>query len=431
MLKFLISFFFVISSGLLTAQPPTKTGNETSLSVRDQLWTFKTGGKIFSSPYIYKSVAFIGSEDQHLYAIDTRSGKLKWKFKTEGTVYSTATASNELVYFGSFDGHYYAVDIKTGEMRWSFRTGGEKWMGGKGYFGMKPDTLQIDDPWEFFLSSPVLATVGNSSVLVFGSSDNNVYAVDALTGSLKWKFTTAGIVHSSPAIFNNTVYIGSWDTFLYAIDLSSGALKWKFKTGSDMGMTGIQASPVVDHGLVYFGARDANFYALDANTGEVRWKYFADNSWVLSNAVSKNNTIYFGTSDSFLVIALDATTGEAKWKTKLHGYVYSTPFIDKAHLFVGDFTGELYMVNAGDGKIESSFLTASKKMDGPQKLNKGDLDFAKLAEGKDMAQYTTTKFVMDELYNLGAIVSSPVVENDMLYFGAADGNLYAIKITAK
>ena len=106
-------------------------------------WKFKTGGKIFSSPVAIKGIAFIGSEDSNLYAIDVNTGKQKWKFKTGGAVHSSPAVYNNSVYFGSFDGCYYAVDINTGTQKWKFKTGGEKWMGGKAYWGMQPADMYI------------------------------------------------------------------------------------------------------------------------------------------------------------------------------------------------------------------------------------------------------------------------------------------------
>jgi outer membrane protein assembly factor BamB len=48
---------------------------------------------------------------------------LKWKFKTKGKFFSSPTLSDGVVYFGSSDNHLYAVDIKTGEEKWKFKTG--------------------------------------------------------------------------------------------------------------------------------------------------------------------------------------------------------------------------------------------------------------------------------------------------------------------
>ena len=42
-----------------------------------------------------------------------------------------------------------------------------------------------------------------------GSEDNNLYALNASTGALLWKYTTGEQVYSSPAVANGVVYVGS------------------------------------------------------------------------------------------------------------------------------------------------------------------------------------------------------------------------------
>ena len=58
---------------------------------------------------------------------------------------------------------------------------------------------------------------------------------------LLWVFASDGTIESSPAVVEGVVYIGSCDGFLYALDAKSGRLKWKFKAGG-----AIVSSPTVD-----------------------------------------------------------------------------------------------------------------------------------------------------------------------------------------
>jgi eukaryotic-like serine/threonine-protein kinase len=61
----------------------------------------------------------------------------------------------------------------------------------------------------------------------------SVYAVDANSGALKWKFQTGDVVHASPAAADGTLYVGSWDGFFYALDATTGNERWRYKTGED------------------------------------------------------------------------------------------------------------------------------------------------------------------------------------------------------
>jgi len=68
------------------------------------VWKFKAGDAVESSPAVFDGVAYVGSDDTYLYAVDIQSGREKWKFKTGDAVSSCPAISDGVVYFGSEDG---------------------------------------------------------------------------------------------------------------------------------------------------------------------------------------------------------------------------------------------------------------------------------------------------------------------------------------
>ena len=129
--------------------------------------------------------------------------------------------AGDTLYVGSYDGKFYALDRRTGAPRWKFATGGERRFEAKGLHGMQPKNQTFADPFDMFLSSPVVA----DGVVYFGSGDGNVYALDAAPGDLRWKFRTGDVVHASPAYADGVVYVGSWDSYFYALDARTGTEK--------------------------------------------------------------------------------------------------------------------------------------------------------------------------------------------------------------
>ncbi|HSD07493.1 PQQ-binding-like beta-propeller repeat protein [Flavobacterium sp.] len=392
-------------------------------------WVFKTKGKIFSSPIVYQGIVYIGSEDGFLYAIQEKMGKKLWKFQTGGAVHSSPTVYKNTVYFGSFDGYYYAVDSKKGSLKWKFKTGGEHWSGEVSFLGLKPYDRYMDDLWDFFLSSPVVNPDAKDPSVFFGSSDGNVYALNANTGKLKWKFAANGSIHCSPALYKKTLYVGSWDANLYAIDIKTGKQRWKFETGNKVGFKGIESSVAVANDMVYFGARDPFLFAVNAETGKLVWKYDAAYSWIISSPVVSNGVIYFGTSDTFWLVGIDAKTGKQLFVFQANGYVYSSPAIMGDTAYFGDFTGNFFAINTKSlGKEPSVFSTESRKKMAAEILKDNVLDFSYAGKGADLSFYETNQTVMNQFYKLGSIVSSPFIANNTVYFGSADGNCYAIKL---
>ncbi len=261
-----------------------------------------------SSPAVAGGTVYIGSTDNFLYAIDATAGRLRWKFDAHGDVRSSPAVSGNLVYVVSLDGRLYAVDAATGAEKWNFATQGERRHTAAGMEYAAPSTEVMPDPWDLFLSSPTVL----DGTVYFGSGDGHVYAVDAVTGALRWKFQTGNVVHASPAVAAGLVYVGSFDTYFYALEAATGRLVWKFKTGDDASahlMTGIPGSASVADGIVYFGCRDAHLYALEAGSGKLRWQYSAGNSWVIASPAILHGRICFATSDSLKFVVLDAKTG--------------------------------------------------------------------------------------------------------------------------
>lgn len=388
-------------------------------------WKFKTAGRVLSSPAIFAGTAYVGSDDRRLYAVDAATGTEKWHFETKGAVNSSPAVTAEGVYFASADGNFYALDPQSGTLLWKFETEGERRFEAKGIHGLSPHNQTIPDPWDFFLSSPAL----EGGLVYFGSGDNNFYALGAKTGQLKWKFRTKGVVHSSPAISDGVVYFGSWDSYLYALDAQTGQEKWKFKTGEDpqfFNQVGIQSSPAVADGVVYFGCRDSHLYAVDARTGEPKWNFSTKGSWIINAPAVHASVVYFGTSDTALLRAHDARTGEPRFTVESGMFIFSSSAIAGGMVYYGSFDGKLHAVDLKAGKQRWEFQTEASKTHLPGMLGlDGKPDYRVIFPSdfwEDMV------LAVHKLFSLGSIISSPAVENGVIYVGSTDGYLYAIEV---
>lgn len=387
-------------------------------------WTFKTGGRIFSSPVIADERLFIGSDDGSLYALNVKDGSLFWDYRTEGRVSSTPALFENKVAFISFDGNVYCLDQKTGKEIWKFKTAGEKVFSAPGIHGMPEKDRKLDDPWDMFLSSPVVA----NGILYVGCGEGMFYALDAQTGEKKWEFKTGDVIHSSPAYSSKTVYFGSWDSYLYALNAETGSLKWKFKTGTDTvyyNQVGFQSSPVVYKGVVYSGCRDAHIWAIEAETGDLKWKFYNNGSWVIATPAIYNDTLYFETSDSHKFIALSAISGQMLYSGDCKTYGFSSPSVANGMVYLGTHGGSLYALRARSGDIVWQFKTpaAAANMDSVIAPN-GEFNYPKIFTENT---YEANLKSVDKIYSVGSILSSPTVHEGMVFFGSADSCVYAIK----
>ena len=135
-----------------------------------------------------------------------------------------------------------------------------------------------------------------SNGVLYGTSTwSVVYAVDARTGALKWRWDPAlvqggyaqggsrfccGPVNRGVAVYKGRVYVGLLDGRLVALDADTGRVSWSVQTtpvGADYSITGapriVKGKVVIGNGGGEYGVRGF-LTAYDAATGAQAWRWF-------------------------------------------------------------------------------------------------------------------------------------------------------------
>ncbi|HET7041733.1 MAG TPA: PQQ-binding-like beta-propeller repeat protein [Gemmatimonadales bacterium] len=422
----------LLAPGLLPAQVAMFRGGPAHLGVypspaptlQTVVWKYKTAGRVISSPLVVGDAVYVGSTDGDLYALARSDGTLRWKFETEGPVNSSPAYVNGIVIVASVDGKVFGVDATTGARRWSFATQGERRFTAPGIHGAIPRTERMPDPFDVFLSSPTVV----DGVVYLGSGDQHVYALDAVTGALKWSFATGDVIHASPAVVDGVVYIGSWDRNLYALDAATGREKWRYTTGNDTviyNQVGIASSAAVAGGMVFVGARDGHFHAVDAATGAVKWTIDNHGGWTIASPAVRNGVVYFPTSDGKRLKGIDAVTGAVRFDVPNKAISFSSPAIAGDVIYYGSSDGFLNAARTSDGTLLARFQTDGSKENGPRLLD---------ADGHFRSELMYPDRTLDgmmigmrTMMTLGSVLSSPSVVDGVVYFGSTDGQVYAVR----
>jgi uncharacterized repeat protein (TIGR01451 family) len=276
--------------------------------------------------------------------------------------------------------------------------------------------------WKYRTGEVHSAPAVSDGTVYAGSNDHIVYALDAATGALKWKYTTDGGVSSSPAVSAGVVYVGSFypGRSLYALDAATGTLKWKYETGES-----VWSSPAVSGGVVYAGSDDNNVYALDAATGAVKWNFTATNFIESSPAVS-GGMVYVGSGDKN-VYALDAATGNLKWKYTTEGYVHSSPAISGGIVYVGSDDHNFYALDAATGALKWSYKTGGVISSSPA-ISDGVVYVG--SKDKNIYALDARKGALIWKYTTGnSILSSPAISGGRIYAASTD-RIYAFESTS-
>lgn len=345
------------------------------------VWSFETEGAIWGSTSVDHQNVYIGSTDGNLYSLSQNDGALNWKFEAGGKIFSHPLVHEGFIYILSDDGSLNKLDSSNGSLIWTFDTGGHEWT----------RKLPIDENpgWDTSVSGVTIS--GN--IVYTGSADGHLFAIDANSGTEKWRFKTDGPIHSIPIVADEMIIFGSYDHHVYALNAANGELNWKFNTGQM-----IVSSPVYENGLVIIGSRSADLYVA---TGIENWRYFHWGSWVESSGTIFDEQLYIGSSDDQLLKSFDPENGNLLWTSNLGGSPWSTPAVTQNTVYSGAFGNANYGIDHRGG-----FFAVDR-------LN-GDVKWS----------YLWDKESDSTIYG---VVSSPVVANGMVFFGGLDGVVYGFK----
>ncbi|HEY8446035.1 MAG TPA: PQQ-binding-like beta-propeller repeat protein [Thermomicrobiales bacterium] len=310
----------------------------------------------------------------------------KWRFDTGGEVRSSPAVAEGLVFVGSQSGLLHAIEVETGRPRWSFDLGGY----------------------------PVRSSPAVVDGTVYIGSGYALYALDAKTGEVRWRFGMRYAGESSPTVADGVVYVASKEALVYAIDATTGDEKWHFQTE---GL--IFSSPTIAAGLVLIGSDDGQLYAVDIASGHAKWKFAADGEVYSSPAVAGDRV--FVVSKSHATYAVDLHSGKPIWHFPVGGD--ASPTVVGDTVFVGGEDGGIYALDAATGELRWLFPTgrpihaSPAAAEGILYVPSGLTIFAiDAANGQELWKYPVSD----------TIGVSPAVVDGILYCADGSGYVYAI-----
>ena len=346
--------------------PSISTANASTLGVS---WMTNTGALVLSSPVVAwnptlkETLAYVGNEAGDFGAYNEATGVPVWSTNLGSNVRTTPLVENGSVWIATLRGQrLYKLDASTG-------------------------AVECSAPLEFTVdSSPVLATPpGGSPTVYIGVNDAGTFngpliAVNEANCAVNFRSDPEpgagtggvwdGISYAVDAAGEGLIVFGTADpdSAVYAIDAKTGALVWRYATDNpppgsfDVGAGITISTPGVNgfaDGVAYAVNKAGYLAALDLTTGAPIWTVLQGGS-ISTPALMAKHLIY---SQGSTLTSLNAVTGALEWTVPIgggaDGAVAIAGPLGSEVAAVGDNSGRFGVYSAETGATLYTFQTGS------------------------------------------------------------------------
>lgn len=325
------------------------------------------GGRVFVNGRAGEGI----HEQAVVAAFDAETGEPLWENRY--TLYLTTVAFNRVgwasltgdpetgyIYAQLVSGLFLCLD-SAGEVVWS-RSLKEEHGRFEGYGGRTASAVIDEDQ--------VILNMINGSWGNQGPPRHRYYAFDKRTGAVRWMSTPGGAVHdrntqSTPIITvingQRLLIGGSADGGIYALQARTGKKVWEFA----LSKRGINVSPVVDdQGRVFISHSEENLdegtlgrvVAIDGTgSGDITeshelWRWNLNQAGFPSPALHDGRLYVVNNSGN--LAAVDAATGEVKWELSIGTVGKASPVWADGKIYAGETNGHFSIIQPGDSSAD-------------------------------------------------------------------------------
>ncbi len=278
------------------------------------VWSTQIGVPVYAPLRISQKHVYLTSvqaEGPNVFALDNRTGKILWRYATGGAITIPPTVGKTQIFVASDIGNTHfmrALNAKTGALVWQYTR---------------------NKPPECMCSHDSHVDAG----LLFSQTDgHNLYAfapIGNIPSQRIWQFKGDGAKLTPPVASDGVVVFGSADHDVYALDAKTGAVRWIAKTGY-----GFVAQPVIVDHIVVIGNRGGNIHAYDLKTGKPLWS-FPTNGPIDTKAVARGDTVYLASEDRN-IYALTTKSGKLLWQSVMADYTNYAPVVTNSEVIAAN-----------------------------------------------------------------------------------------------
>ena len=193
-----------------------------------RLWRSKDTARCDGSPVVIGDTVVFGScaSAVHVFSADDGTLLRQIELGEESQVANGPAALGDDVYVGSRSGRFFRINTRLGRVIW-----------------LKQETSK-----EIFTTAAL-----GGGLVVFGSEDGAVIAVDCESNRLKWRFEPRH-TPTSAMFVGGKVAVGA-EGVLHLLDAASGTEVWSYDVSDSI------SAPAVIHGMLVAGSEDGSVLA--------------------------------------------------------------------------------------------------------------------------------------------------------------------------
>lgn len=365
------AYYSPVIVGTTVIASSTKSVDAFDLASGRRLWSFASPARysLFSAPTavdarVYVATAWKGAA---VYALDLRTGTPLWSrdFGTKFAAYGAPTPLGTLgvvVGLGNqteppcSHGAVLALAAAGGATVWEHDTAA---MGnGAGIW----NTVNVGG------DGSLLVPVGNPCNGAVNTEGDSILALDPASGKERWRYTALDAQRldrrddadydfgATPVDASGLVVAPSKNGIVYAVDRLTGSLRWQLPIAagsSDPTRGGSISSPAWDGRQLYVGGGSASgdgtgFLNALTPSGTIAWKIPSPQPVTAPPTVS-NDLVFAGFGSA--LVAVNTTNGTIVWSAAASGLVFGGPAISGDHLCFTSEAGDLLcyrLVQSGD-----------------------------------------------------------------------------------
>ena len=298
-----------------------------------QKWETDINGGLTNSSFTnYDSCVFINDLSGWVTCLDLNTGKHLGRIKNKGAVYSSPVIKYSQIIFPVIinDENYtelFYYNFVLGEVIKKFKING-------------------------IIVSQLIKTQDG---IIFNTEDGRVFKYNN-NGDKIWETNTKVKCHSSPSMFNTTIFMGNDKGEIITINSNNGKIIYRKKIGGLF-----SGSSTISNGIAYIGNDNGILYAIKLSTPNIIWKFDSGSEIMAIPVMNKENIFLANMSGK--VFSLNKKTGKLNWSADIGGVINATPLLTDNYLIVPNLDNHLDFINVPNGKTTKSY-----KLDGHAKL---------------------------------------------------------------